>query len=193
MDAHLDPPQPPPLPTYLPGPVDDGAASHLQGIQVPRLELRSTERGTVDLAELARGGLVLYVFPKMGAPDLPDPPGWDETPGAYGCTQESCGFRDRAHLFADLGYLVAGLSAQSAEEQEEASERLHLSFPLLADPSRQLGELLSLPLFSIGGMTLYKRLTLIARERRITKILYPVFPPDRHPQEVLDGISSEAH
>jgi peroxiredoxin len=34
-------------------------------------------------------------------------------------------------------------------------------------------------------MTLYKRLTLIAEAGRISKVFYPVFPPDRDAAEVL--------
>lgn len=190
MDMHATPPTPPPLPADLPAPVDDGGAAHLSGMSIPSLELRSTEGGIADLAELAEGGLVLYVFPKMGRPGEADPPGWDQTPGAYGCTQESCSFRDRHGAFADLGYTVAGLSAQPAEEQQEAADRLHLPFPLLADPDRRAGGALRLPTFSIGGMTLYRRLTLVARAGRIATVFYPVFPPDRHPEEVLAWIRS---
>ena len=34
-------------------------------------------------------------------------------------------------------------------------------------------------------MTLYKRLTFVAREGAIVKSFYPVFPPDRDAAEVL--------
>ena len=34
-------------------------------------------------------------------------------------------------------------------------------------------------------MTLYRRLTLVAEERRVVKAFYPVFPPDRDAAEVL--------
>lgn len=48
---------------------------------------------------------------------------------------------------AHLGHAVAGLSAQTAEEQEEARERLYLPLPLLADPERRVGDALDLPTF----------------------------------------------
>ena len=187
----VDAPQPPQLPPGLPVPVDDGAASHLPGGSIPELSLWSTEGREVNAAELAAGALVLYIFPKMGRPGEPNPPGWDETPGARGCTNETCAFRDRHAEFSRLGYSVAGLSAQSKEEQEEASKRLKLAFPLLADPDRRLGAALDLPTFEIAGMTLYKRLTLVARGGRIEKIFYPVFPPDENADEVLAWIRSD--
>lgn len=184
-------PKPRPLPADLPVPVDDGASAHLLGQAIPDLNLPSTEGRRVNLGELAGGALALYVFPKMGRPDEPDPAGWNETPGAYGCTQQSCAFRDRYREFSGLGYNVAGLSAQPAEEQQEASVRLHLAFPLLADPDRRVGQALNLPTFEITGMTLYKRLTLIARSGRIVKVFYPVFPPDENAEEVLRWIHAD--
>jgi peroxiredoxin len=192
MTSRMDPgsaPVPPPLPAGLPVPIDDGAAAHLTGAVIPSIRLESTDGGEVDIREVSSGRLVLYVFPKMGRPDQADPPGWDEIPGARGCTQESCAYRDLYEEFRDLGWSVAGLSAQPSDEQKEASVRLHLPFPLLADPDRRVGAL-QLPTFEAAGMTLYKRLTLIARERRIAKVFYPVFPPQDNASEVLAWIRS---
>lgn len=191
MDPVGDRPHPPPLPADLPPPRDDGAAAHISGAPVPHLTLRSTHDADIDLAELAAGALVLYVFPKMGRPGEPDPAGWEETPGAYGCTHQSCSFRDSHQRFSELGYSLAGLSAQPTEEQTEAAQRLHLPFPLLADPQRRAGDALGLPTFSIGGDTFYKRLTLVARDGHVTKIFYPVFPPNENADEVLAWIHAE--
>jgi peroxiredoxin len=191
MTSRMDPgsaPVPPPLPVGLPVPVDDGAAAHLTGAVIPSTRLESTDGGEVDIGELSAGRLVLYVFPKMGRPDQADPAGWDEIPGARGCTQESCAYRDLHQEFRDLGWSVAGLSAQSADEQKEASVRLHLPFPLFADPERQIGAALRLPTFEAAGMPLYKRLTVIARGRHIVKVFYPVFPPQDNASEVLAWI-----
>jgi peroxiredoxin len=183
-------PAAPPLPDDLPAPVDDGAAAHLTGQLVPHIRLKSTDGSHVDLAELAAGSLVLFVFPRIGRPGAPSPEGWDQIPGARGCTQQTCGFRDRHDEFRALGYAVAGVSAQPAEEQQEASRRLRLPFRLLADPEQRLAELLKLPTFRAAGMALYKRLTLVAREGRIVKVFYPVFPPDRNAGEVLEWIGT---
>jgi peroxiredoxin len=182
------PPAPSALPADLPVPVDDGATDHLRGQALPALKFRSSNGGQVNLHELAQGALVLYVFPAMTAPSVPDPKGWDQIPGARGCTQESCAFRDRADQFRDLGYAVVGLSAQTPAVQREAWERLQLDFPLLADPDRLLGEALSLPTFEKDGTTYYKRLTIVARNTRIAKVFYPVFPPDENAEEVLRWI-----
>jgi len=173
------------LPPDLPIPQDDGAADHLAGLALPRLELRATSGRTVDLHGLATGTLVLFVYPRTGRPGADPLPGWDEIPGARGCTPQACSFRDLHAELAEAGALVAGLSAQTHEEQLEASERLELPYPLLADPELRLAAALRLPTFEFGGATLYRRLTLVAERGRIARVFYPVFPPDANAAEVL--------
>lgn len=173
------------LPADLPVPEDDGAADHLPGLPVPDLKLTATQGGRTSLIELAGGLLVAYVYPRTGVPGVPSPAGWDDIPGARGCTPQSCAFRDSLARFSDLGATVAGVSAQSPAEQLEFSEREHIPFPLLSDAGLELAGALRLPTFEVEGMTLYRRLTLIAEEGRIVKSFYPVFPPDRNAEEVL--------
>jgi peroxiredoxin/putative methionine-R-sulfoxide reductase with GAF domain len=172
------------LPANLPAPVDDGACDHLAGRELPSLVLDSTH-DPVDLAELAQELLVLYVYPRAGGGNFQASAAWDAIPGARGCTPESCSFRDHAAEFAALGARVAGLSVQPLGEQLELAERLRLPFLVIADPERELVRALGLPTFEFEGATLYKRLTLVCERRRIVKVFYPVFPPDRHGDDVL--------
>ena len=169
------------LPPDLPVPEDDGAADHLPGADLPDLVLDSSQ-GPVNVRELD----VLYVYPRTGTPGRPLVPGWDETPGARGCTPQSCAFRDLHGELAALGVRVAGLSSQAAAEQREFAERNGMPFPVVADPARRLGAALRLPTFEIAGMTLYKRLTLVAENARVVKVFYPVFPPDANAGGVLE-------
>jgi peroxiredoxin len=173
------------LPADLPVPKDDGAADHLAGTALPRLRLPSTLGEAVDLAELADGLLVAYVYPRTGTPGEPLPVGWDDIPGARGCTPQSCAYRDSLAEFSSLGATVIGISAQSPEEQAEFAEREHIPFPLLSDSDLSLASALRLPTFEAEGMTLCKRLTLVAGKGKIDKVFYPVFPPDRNAAAVL--------
>ena len=50
----------------LPVPVDDGAATHLQGAAVPSVVLPSTLGGLLDLRDASRDLLVVYVYPRTG-------------------------------------------------------------------------------------------------------------------------------
>jgi peroxiredoxin len=173
------------LPPDLPVPEDDGAADHLAGMLVPELALPSTQGAIVGLADLAQDRLVAYVYPRTGAPGQPSPVGWDDIPGARGCTPQSCAFRDSLAEFSELGAAVIGISAQEPKEQREFAEREHIPFPLLSDSGLELKGALRLPTFEAEGMTLYKRLTCVAEAGRIVKVFYPVFPPDRNAAEVL--------
>src|SRR5436190_2375281 len=170
------------LPAGLPVPEDDGGADHLVGLELPSLVLESS-LGDVNVRDFD----VIYIYPQSGRPGVPLLPGWDETPGARGCTPQSCAFRD---LYPDLGVPVAGLSAQPLDDQMEFAERNRMPFPVIADPERRLGAALDLPTFEIQGYVLYKRLTLVAEDARIVKVFYPVFPPDRNAGEVLDYLRS---
>jgi peroxiredoxin len=170
------------LPPDLPVPEDDGAADHLTGVELPGLVLESS-LGPVNVRDFD----VVYVYPRSGRPDQPLLPNWNETPGARGCTPQSCAFRD---LHPELGVPVAGLSAQSLEDQLEFAERNHMPFPVISDPERKLGAALGLPTFEIAGLTLYKRITLVADHGRIVKVFYPVFPPDANAGEVLAWLRS---
>ena len=172
------------LPANLPVPVDDGACDHLEGLGVPALVLDSSQ-GPVDLSELGATLAVLYIYPRTGRPGQSDSPGWDAIPGARGCTPQSCAFRDHAAELGAAGARVAGLSAQTLEDQIEFAEREHIPYPVVADPERRLGAELRLPTFDFEGSTLYKRVTLVLEAGVVAKVFYPVFPPDQTAAEVL--------
>lgn len=85
---------------------------------------------------------MVFVYPRMGRPDQAPLAGWDQIPGARGCTPQACAFRDlHADLRAASAAHVFGLSVQTTDWQSEAVARLHLPFPLLSDlPSAPSGD-----------------------------------------------------
>ena len=173
------------LPEGLPVPVDDGAADHLTGAELPDLVLQSSQ-GAVNVRDFE----VLYVYPRSGRPGEPSLPGWDEIPGARGCTPQSCAFRDHNAELEALGARVAGVSAQSLDDQLEFAERNRMPFPVISDEWLDLARDPGLPTFDVEGLTLYKRLALVAEAGKIVKVFYPVFPPDRNAQDVLDWLAA---
>jgi peroxiredoxin len=173
------------LPPDLPVPEDDGAADHLPGISLPSLTLPSSDGDDADLARLGARRLVAYVYPRTGTTGEPSPVGWDDIPGARGCTPQSCAYRDSLAEFERLGATVVGISAQSSREQRQFAAREHIPFPLLSDSGLELAAALDLPTFDAAGMTLYRRLTFVADAGTIVKAFYPVFPPDRDAATVL--------
>ena len=165
------------LPPDLPVPVDDGACDHLPEMRLPSIALPATDGSAVDLSALP-GRSVVYAYPRTGRPDRPIPDGWNEIPGARGCTPQSCAYRDMAAALGALGARIFGLSTQDTTDQREAVARLHLPFPLLSDERLELATALELPTFEVEGITLIRRLTLVINDGAIETVLYPVFPPD---------------
>jgi peroxiredoxin len=165
------------LPPELPVPEDDGAADHLRGAELPPITLPATSGEGVSLADAAAETLVLYVYPRTGVPGQPLPEGWDEIPGARGCTPQNCAFRDLHSELRALGASVHGLSAQPLDEQREFAAREQMPFPLINDRELYLADDPGLPTFEAGGTRLYKRVTLIVRGGTIDEVIYPVFPP----------------
>lgn len=180
------------LPTDLPVPEDDGAGSHLTGTELPAVSLPATNGDVIELHKL-QGLHVLYVYPLTGRPDIPLPEGWDEIPGARGCTPQACAFRDHYAELQTLHSGVYGISTQSSDYQREVKARLHLPFDLLSDTGLLLKQKLHLPVFTVAGQTLYKRLTLIIKDRNIIKTFYPIFPPDGNASQVLAWLDHYRH
>jgi peroxiredoxin len=178
------------LPPNLPVPKDDGGARHLEGMAMPDLELPSTSNRRVNLAKIQASRLVLYAYPMTGRPDRTLPAGWDDIPGARGCTPETCGFRDHHKDLAKLHAEVFGVSTQSTEYQQEMVKRLEVPFEVLSDEQFALTRALRLPTFTVDGMKLIKRLTLIVSNGTIEHVFYPVFPPDKHAEEVIAWLTA---
>jgi peroxiredoxin len=179
------------LPKDLPVPIDDGAGNHLLGMKLPSIPLISTTGRVVDLAKFS-GRTVVYCYPRTGRPDKDPPQGWNEIPGARGCTPQSCAFRDHYQELRALGAEVFGLSTQDSNYQREAVERLHLPFPLLSDDKLTFTKALNLPTFEVEALTLIKRLTLVIRNGLVEHVFYPVFPPDKNADEVIGWLRKNA-
>lgn len=175
------------LPPDLPRPEDDGAADHLPGLEVPAVELTASDGSDVRL-DLLPGRTVVFAYPRTGTPgeeSLGGDAAWNAIPGARGCTPQACAIRDRAAEFAARGARVFGLSTQTPEEQQEAAARLHLPYLLLSDAGLHFARALSLPTFTVQGVVLLRRTTLVLGGGRIEAALYPVFRPDRAAEEAL--------
>ena len=173
------------LPENLPVPEDDGGSTHLIGTKIATIKLRSTNGLKVDLGSI-KGKVVIYCYPMTGRPDVPLPDGWNEIPGARGCTPQSCSYRDHYKEFQELGVEVYGLSTQTTDYQQEMVDRLSIPFNVLSDSQMELTQAINLPTFVVTGMVLLKRLTMVVDNSMIKSVHYPVFPSDSDPAWVLD-------
>ena len=176
------------LPENLPAPEDNGECDHLEGFKIPEIHLMCTNGSLIDLA--FKNTTVLYCYPMTGRPDVKLPSGWEEIPGARGCTPQSCAFRDINAELKELGSDLYGLSVQDTDYQLEAKNRLGLNFELISDKEFAFSKALKLPFLEVEELVLIKRLTLIIENGIIKKCFYPVFPPDKNPRSVLNWLKS---
>jgi peroxiredoxin len=172
------------IPDNLPVPQDDGATQHLKGLSLPSVTLMGTHGAQVDVGHL-KGWVVIYCYPMTGVPGVPLPSGWDQIPGARGCTPQSNAYKEAHPALKELGVQVFGLSTQDTSYQQEMAERLQLPFPVLSDIQLQFQKALKLPTFVIEEKTLIKRLTMVVNEGLIQQVHYPVFPSDADAAWVL--------
>ena len=171
-------------PENLPVPQDDGAAHHLLGGRLPAVALTSTQGGRVDVSAL-NGYAVIYCYPMTGVPGVALPEGWDQIPGARGCTPQNIAYKDHYEQLHELGVQVFGLSTQDTSYQKEMSERLHLPFAVLSDADMAFTKAMRLPTFQTAGMHLLKRLTLITKDAQVVAVKYPIFPSNSDAEWVL--------
>jgi peroxiredoxin len=150
---------------------------------MPDLALPTTVGGSVNFARLS-GLAVVFCYPWTGRPSLPNPPHWDDVPGAHGSTPEAEGFRDLYAGFRQVQAAVYGLSTQPSDYQRELVERLGLPFAVVSDEHLALQRALALPTFATGGVTYLKRLTLALKDGCIERVYYPVPLPGAHAREV---------
>jgi peroxiredoxin len=156
-------------------------------MRLPAIKLRATSNVEVDLSTL-EGTIVIFAYPMTGEPGKALPTDWISIPGAAGCTLETCGFRDHYDELSDLGCSVFGLSTQPTQVQVEAKERLGLQFEILSDFDLELTRGMRLPTMGPDGIPMIKRLTLVCEAGEVLHVFYPVFPPDKHADEVVTWI-----
>ena len=162
-------------PEDLPMPIDDGEANHLLDMAIPDMPLPSTKGGSLSLATHANL-LVLFIYPMTGVPGTDLPPGWDDMPGARGCTPQTCALRDAHGDISSYGAELIGMSCQTTDYQSEMTNRLGVDFPILSDADFAFAEALNLPDFTLNDVRYLKRITMIIKNAVIKAVHYPVFP-----------------
>ncbi|MEM7398542.1 MAG: peroxiredoxin [Pseudomonadota bacterium] len=161
------------------------------GMPLPVITLPATDGSRMSLATLS-GRSVVAVYPWTGQPGIPNPPGWDDIPGAHGSTPELEGFREHFEAISLTGARLFGLSGQSTVFQREMALRLKLPFPILSDQAGALARALGLPTFRAGNDSYLKRLTFVVLDGKTEHVFYPVDDPEAHAGEVLDWLNTQA-
>ena len=178
------------LPENLPVPQDDGAARHLDGTKLISMTLHATDNSLIDLSKNS-GTTVVFIYPMSGVPGVELPAGWDDIPGARGCTPQACSYRDKYPEVKRYVDNLFGLSVQNTEYQRELKRRVGLPYEILSDSDFKFANALQLPTFEVHGMKLLKRLTIIIINGEIVSHHYPVFPSDEDVDWVLNYFASK--
>jgi thioredoxin-dependent peroxiredoxin len=118
---------------------------------------------------LANGPVVLFFYPAAMT---------------YGCTKESCHFRDMAGEFAAVGAQPVGISADPVDKQKQFDEKESLGFPLLSDPDRvvaaQLGAKRSVSLLKVKRITF-----VIDTDRTVLDVIHSEVSMGAHADKAL--------
>ncbi len=127
-----------------------------------------TERKLSDL--LAAGPVTLFFYP--GAM-------------TYGCTKESCHFRDLKKEFEQVGGQRVGISADTVEKQKQFSDKYSFDYPLLSDPDRTVAEIFGVK--RGGGLIPVKRNTfVIDTDRTVIGVIKSELSMQKHADRALD-------
>ncbi len=166
-------------------PENDGAANHLEKSSIPSISLANQEGNLLRLDRSDTFRMILYFFPMTGRPDMPLPENWNSIPGASGCTLENCGFRDKYYDLISLNAVPIGVTSQTVEHNKEMTKRLGIPFDVLSDAKLELKDSLNLPTFSIKNKIYLKRLTLIIEKKIVKKVFYPIYPIEKHVNDII--------
>ena len=120
-----------------------------------------------------------------GRPDRSLPSNWDSIPGARGCTPQTCGFRDNYDEIVSLNAIPIGVCTQPVDDLKEMVTRLGVTYDVVSDINLRFAKKLTLPTFVIDDKVFLKRTTLIIEKSVINKVFYPIFPPNKHINEVI--------
>ena len=178
------------LPSNLPVPEDDGACKHLLNTSVPSVSLANQDGNLLKLNRNDTFRVMLFCFPMTGHPEKPLPMGWDDIPGARGCTSQTCSIRDSYDDLIKLNAIPIGLSTQRVEDLKEMTTRLKIPYDVVSDTNLHFVNLMKLPTFCVNEKVFIKRSTLIIENSIIKKVFYPIFPPNLHINNVINWLEN---
>ncbi len=149
-----------------------------KGDVVPDFELpdeTGTPRRLSDL--LKNGPVVLFFYPAAMT---------------YGCTKESCHFRDLKAEFEAVGAQRVGISADTVQKQKQFSEKHTFDYPLLSDTDSAVAEQLGAKRgVTILGKT--KRATfVIDTDRTVLEVIRSELSFNSHADRALEVLRNRS-
>jgi peroxiredoxin Q/BCP len=125
---------------------------------------------TIRLSDqLAKGPVVLFFYPAAMT---------------YGCTIESCHFRDMAAEFGEVGAQRIGISADSVDKQAEFSAKHSFDYPLIADPDKKIANIFGVT--RIGPLPNKRATFVIDTDRRMLEAISSETRMNSHADKALE-------
>ena len=142
-----------------------------QGDQVDDFELLDQTGTPRKLSDLLTGGpVVLFFYPAAMT---------------YGCTKESCHFRDLKAEFEAVGAQRVGISGDTVEKQLQFSDKHGFDYPLLSDPDRKVAA--SFGVARKVSLLAVKRSTfVIDTDRTVLAVIHSEVSMNQHADKALD-------
>jgi len=148
-----------------------------KGESVPDFELPDQNGTPRRLSDLLKGGpVVLFFYPAAMT---------------YGCTKESCHFRDLKAEFDAVGAQRVGISADKVEKQKQFSDKHGFDYPLLSDSdftvANELGVKRGLSIMGNRRTTF-----VIDTDRTLLDVIHTEFSMSAHADRALQVLRQRA-
>ncbi len=147
-----------------------------EGDQAPDFELPDQSGTNRKLSEmLGSGPVVLFFYPAAMT---------------FGCTRESCHFRDLASEFAAVGAQPVGISRDAVAKQKQFDDKHSLGFPLLSDSDRQVAEAFGVKGGMLGLSPVKRSTFVIDRDGRVRSVINSEVSMNTHADQALQVLKA---
>jgi len=130
----------------------------------------------VALKDLKGKQVILYFYPK------------DMTSG---CTRQACSFQENMTVLKKHGAIVIGVSTDSSSSHRKFSAKYDLSFPLLADVSKEVSQQYGVwkekSMYGKKYMGI-ERTTFVIDDKGVVTHIFPKVKVEGHVDEILDAL-----
>ncbi|MGD0255280.1 MAG: peroxiredoxin [Acidimicrobiales bacterium] len=126
---------------------------------------------------LSKGPVVLFFYPAAMT---------------YGCTKESCHFRDLKADFEKAGGQRVGISADPVEKQKRFSDKHGFDFPLLSDLGREVAEMFGVKRGGISITPVKRSTFVIDSDSKVLAVIHSEVNMNQHAERALEVLRSRS-
>src|SRR3954464_6237315 len=141
------------------------------GDKAPDFTAKDDKGASVTLSDfLAKGPVVLFFYPAAMT---------------YGCTKESCHFRDLKAEFEAVGAQRVGISADEVAKQKQFADKHDFDYPLLSDPDRKVAAMFGVAR-KISLLAVKRTTFVIDTDRTVLAVIHSEVSMSQHADKALD-------